>query len=178
MDKLFSDSETYTKVRPIKITAEQEQQFYKGLAEEIIDNKWSESDVEDIAEDISKLSLHDNGYEIAKSLEGSRNKAYYEIDVEFCEFLDCISWKKGNILENNVKDWVKAHNPQPKFLHRQRLIVEKDLNREKKIGTIVFVTGLAEERACYLIDENPEREGGTIIAYELVESNCKPIVLP
>ena len=177
MEKLFSDSETFTNERPTKITAAQEQEFYKEIAEEIIDNNWSESDVEDIAEDISNLSLHENGYELAKDLEnGSRNNAYYDIDVEFCEFLDNISWKKSDILRKNVKDWVAAHNPQPKFAEGQKLIVEIDLNREKKKGAIVFVNGFNEKEAYYLIDENPEFKGGTIITYEKVEANCKPLV--
>ena len=38
MEKLFTDAETFTKVRPTKITEQQEQDFYKSIAEEIIEN--------------------------------------------------------------------------------------------------------------------------------------------
>lgn len=175
MEKLFSDKETYTKERPTKITAEQENKFYKEIAEEIIKYKWSDSDVEDIMEDISKITLRDNGYEIAKSLEGSYNKAEYEFDVEFCEFLENIGWKKDTILRNNVKDWVKANNPQPKFKDGQKLIIDIDLNYHKKKGAIVYVNGHSEAEAYYLIDENPEKNGGTVIVYEKAEKNCTPI---
>lgn len=40
IEKLFNDSETFMKERPTKITDEQQQQFYKEVAEEIIGNDW------------------------------------------------------------------------------------------------------------------------------------------
>ena len=61
MEKLFTDAETFTKVRPTKITEQQQQDFYKT-----------------IAEDISRIHPHNSGYEIAKDLEGYGSKANAE----------------------------------------------------------------------------------------------------
>lgn len=175
MDKLFSDSETFTKVRPTKITEQQEQDFFKSFAQQIIDNNWSDSDLDDVIEDVSTISSNDNGYEIAKHLEDSYRKASYEIDVDFVEFLDSFGHEKSSILEKNIKEWVEAHNPQPKFKKGQKLVVQEDLNYFKKKGAIVYVTGFQEKYANYLIDENIYKNGGTIIPYEKIENNCKSI---
>ena len=64
-------------------------------------------------------------------------------------------------------------DPQSKFNQGQKLVVETMLNHEKKAGAIVYVTGFSREQACYLIDEDPKRNGGTVITYEKVEKNCK-----
>ena len=172
MEKLFTDAETFTKVRPTKITEQQEQDFYKEMAEEIIKGGWSNDAIEDIMKDMENISVHDSGYEIAKDLEGFSSKASYDIDTEFIGFLDDFGYHKSQILQKNVEDWVKAHNPQPKFQKGQKLIIETTLNHEKKKGAIVYVTGFSEKSACYLIDENENRQGGTVIAYEKVESSC------
>jgi hypothetical protein len=175
MEKLFTDAETFTKVRPTKITEQQEQDFYKSIAEEIIENGWSDSDLEDVIADVSNISTHDSGYEIAKDLEGYGSKASYDIDTPFIEFLDNFGYEKDCILRKNVEAWVNAHNPQPKFQKGQKLIVETTLNYEKKKGETVYITGFSEKQACYLIDKDEKRQGGTVIAYEKVESNCNPI---
>lgn len=172
MDKLFKDAETFTKVRPTKITEKQEQDFYKEMAEEIIKSGWSNDAFDDIMKDMAEISVHDSGFEIAKDLEGFNMNASYAIDTEFIGFLDDFGYHKSQILQKNVEDWVKAHNPQPKFKKGQKLIVETTLNHEKKKGAIVFVTGFSEKSGCYLIDENEARQGGALIAYEKVESSC------
>jgi hypothetical protein len=172
MEKLFSDAETFTKVRPTKITEKQKQEFYKSIAEEIIKNGWSDSDLEDVIHDVSKISPHDNGYEIAKYLEGFGSKAIYDIDTSFIQFLDDFDFKKYRILEKTIETWVSAHNPQPKFQKGQKLIIEIPLNPKEKKGDIVYVTGFSEHRACYLIHKDEKRSGGYVIAYEKVEANC------
>lgn len=172
MSKLFTDSEVFMTKRPTKITQQQEADFSKSVAQEIIKNGWSEEDVEDVAKDISNLDFSDNGYEMAKSLEFD-SFASYEIDVQFVEFLDSLPHKKSAIHNKNVFDWVQAHNPQPKFQKGQKLVVETALNYERLSGSVIFVTGFSERSACYLIDSNAERQGGTVIPYEKVESHCK-----
>jgi len=170
MEKLFTDSEPFQKERPTKITEQQEQDYYKKVAEEIIKWQWTDDDLEDVLYDVTRISANDSGYEIAKDLE--RGRASYDIDTPFIEYLDDFGYHKSQILQKNVEDWVKAHNPQPKFQKGQKLIVETTLNYEKKKGAIVFVTGFSEKSGCYLIDENEKRQGGTVIAYEKVEGCC------
>jgi hypothetical protein len=172
MDKLFNDSELFQKERPTKITEQQEQACYKKMADEIIKGGWSDSDVEDIVKDLAEIWEYDSGYEIAKKLESYGNEASYTINTDFIYYLDDFGYNKREILTKNVEDWVKAHNPQPKFQKGQKLIVTTMLNHEKQEGAIVYITGFSEKTACYLIDKDENRKGGTVIAYEKVEANC------
>jgi ribosomal protein L14 len=176
MQKLFSDTETFTKERPTKITESQKENLFKEIAQEIIDNDWSPDVIDSIKEDISDLfPFYDNGYEMAKRLEGFSSKAHYNIDTEFIEFLDGISYKTYTLLEDNVKQWVKAHNPQPKLRQGQKLIITKQLNHQKKDGEIIYINGINTETACYYVDKDPNRKGGTVIAFEKVEICTEPI---
>ena len=175
MEKLFKDSEILTKLIPTEITQQQKDDFYKSIAQEIIENRWSHSDLEDIISDVSRIYCYDNGYEIAKSLEGCGSEATYKIDTSFIEFLDNFGYEKDSILRQNVEAWVLAHNPILKFKKGQKLMIEITLNHEKRKGEIVYVTGFDEKRACYLIDEDENRNGGTVIAYDKVEANCNPL---
>ncbi len=163
------------KERPTKITDQQEKEFYKRVAEEIIKNKWSTDDLGLVIEDVSEISENEIGYEIAKDLEKSWKKANYKIDTQFIEFLDDFGYDKADILRENVKAWVAAHNPQPKYSVGQKLLIETTLNYYKKKGLIVYVIGFSLEQACYLIHENMESSRGTVIAYEKVEANCLPM---
>ncbi len=39
-------------------------------------------------------------------------------------------------------------------------------------GDTVYVNGVDEERAVYIIDKDPNRKGGTVLEYERVEESC------
>ena len=132
MEKLFSDSETFTKERPKKITAAQEVR-----------------------------------------LQSYRMVANYDFTPSFIEFLDDLDWMKRRVLEKNIQEWVLAHNPQPKFIKGQRLVIESMFSQYRKTGEEVFVTGIKEKDACYLIHADEKFKGGTVIPYEKVEANCK-----
>lgn len=176
-EKLFTETEIFTTERPVKITETQEREFYRGVAETIIKYKWSISDVEDIVHDISNVSLNDIGFRIAQNLEGYGNDASYAFTTEFLEYLEHLSSEKNWILRANVEAWVAAHNPIPKYSKGQKLMIEITLNIEKRKGLPVFVTGFSEKQACYLIAEDKNRNGGTVIPYERVEANCIPFEL-
>jgi hypothetical protein len=167
---LFTDEETFTKHRPTKIPQNLLNDLYNEIAEEIISNGWSRDDVEDIVNDISIISFNDSGYEIAKELE-SLDDCSYVFEVSFIQFLDDLRWRKSSILQDLVQMWVNAHKPQPKFQVGQKLHIEKALNRIMRSGT-VYITGIKEKQACYLVDVDKDRQGGIILEYELVESNC------
>jgi len=124
MEKLFPDSEVMLNQRPTQITKEQQDNYFKEVAEEIIQNEWSSSSIERIIHDLHQISYSDSGYEIAKKLESYPSKASYDIDTEFIEFLDDFDSNSNDILRENVKDWVKAFNPQHKFNKGQKLIVK------------------------------------------------------
>lgn len=172
MEKLFDDTLFVQKERPTKITEQQEEKMYLDLAKDCIKQQFSSDDEETIAEDLKELSFCDSGYEKAKDLESNGN-ASYEIDGEFIDWLDCIDYKRSEILSENVKLWVKAHNPQRKFEKGTKLKIITTLNREKLAGEIVYITGIIEAEANYLVDKDENRKGGTVIPYEKVEFNCE-----
>lgn len=68
-----------------------------------------------------------------------------------------------------------AYDIKPKLEIGQKLLIVKGLNWEQRAEKIVFVRGILPDTATYLIDQNPNRSGGTVIAFEIVESNCKKI---
>ena len=171
--KLFNDNEVFQKERPTNITKEQAQALYEKIADEII--KFGHSKAEErefIIEDLSGISFNENGYEIAKKLEDNCS-ATYDFDEEFVSYLGGIYRDLDSVHNKNIQDWVEANGIKPKISKGQELMVEIDLNRHKKKGAIVYVNGWDEKRAVYYIDEDPKKNGGTIIAYEVVEKRCK-----
>lgn len=177
MEKLFDDAPFVQKERPTKITDEQEQKMYLDLATEIIKRNWcKDGDVETIADDLSKLSINDSGFEKAKDLEDD-SYVNYEFCGDFIDFLDDMSYHKNKLIDENVKVWVKAHNPQPKLLKGTKLHIDKSLCRSKDLlkDSLVYVTGINMEKAYYTISVNKEQQGGYVVAFEEVENNCTQI---
>ena len=86
MEKLFSESEIFTSVRPLEITIQQQKSLCEEIAKEIIGNEWSNSNLEEITQDLEMINPTDNGYEIAKSLEGYNKSGNYFIDADFVDF--------------------------------------------------------------------------------------------
>ena len=152
--QLFKDSEVFVKERPTKLTESQQVKIYKELATEIIENNWSNNDIDDIIEDLKTLSKStDSGYERAKSLEGYGTNASYRIDTSFIEWLDDFEYHFYSQLIENVKKWVKAHDIKTKFEKRTELVVVAYISRstELKIGEKIFVNGFYEDEAKYKV---------------------------
>lgn len=175
MNKLFDDTLYVQKERPVRITNQQKDELYVKLANEVIEGNYSNSYIKVIIDDLRSLNINDSEYEKAKNLE-NYGTGSYDISIEFIEWLDCMRFYKDEILRDNIKLWVKANNPQPKFKTGTKLIIENSLNIQKTKGSIVYVTGIRNDEANYLIDSDINRSGGTVIAYEKVESNCKELV--
>ncbi len=174
MNTLFNDSEVFQKERPQKPTAQQIEKFYYERAQEIIKEGFSDSDESDIITDLKNLfPFNDNGFEMAKDLE--RGNACYEIDTSFCEWLDGLHYSYSEINRRNVKDWVNAHNPKPKFQDGQKLLVVENLCHGIKKDMIVYINYKREEEAVYIVDQDPKRNGGTVLEYERVEKCCTAI---
>lgn len=173
MQTLFNDAEVFQKERPTKLTEKQEADFYSEQAKDLIKQGFSTDDEEDIIEDLKKLyPFHDNGFEMAKELDDYGANASYDIDTNFCEWLDCLYSNYDNIMTKNVKDWVKAHNPQPKFEKGTKLLIVETLCHKMGKGLEVYVNGGRPEEAVYWISEDPKKNGGTVLAYERVEKCC------
>jgi len=172
---LFSDSETFVKERPEKITQQQEEELYLKLAKEIIENRWSTDDVDDIISDLKQLSKSDTGFEMAKDLELFSKKASYNIETPFIEWLDDFDYNFYQEIQNNVKQWVKAHNIKPKLELGTKLIVKEFISRsyELKVGNIIYVNGYYEPVAQYCISTEQNSTTNILVSYEKIEKFCE-----
>lgn len=173
MSKLFSDKETFQKERPSKLTERQRNEFYLIMADEVIKNNWSEDDREDIAKDLSSLTFYGNGYDMAKELEGHSSFADYNIDPSFCEWLDFLEHNYRIKIDENIKEWVKAHDVKPKYQIGDQLIIINDFTRSLKINDKVYITGIYIDVARYVLHEDKYYKGGILLPFENVEENCK-----
>jgi hypothetical protein len=173
MEKLFDDSLFIQKDRPTQITSQQEEEMYAKFAEEIIDNDYSKNDAETIIKDLKELSWLDSGFEKAQKLY-SDGMASYEFSGDFIDWLDDMKYERDLIIKENVKLWVKAHNPKPKLEKGAKLEIVESLGLVKDLrsGTVVYVTGFNMEEAYYTVSTNPNKKGGYVIAFEKVELNC------
>jgi len=171
MNKLFKENEIFQKGRPSLLTAKQEKEFYLKMALEVIENNWSDSDPEDIAEDLNGLYLSDNGYEMASDIETS--SGYYNIDLQFCEWLEDLSYRKRMVVDKNVLDWVAAHGIKPKYSIGDKLTLSNKLGTKFNPGDIVYVTGIRKDHAKYVINIGKDCKGGFIYPFEMVEISAK-----
>ena len=172
MTTLFNDSDVFVKERPIKLTAHQEEKFYLDMAKELIKDNYSDDDEVTIARDLRYLSLSENGYELAKTLEDYGN-ANYEIDPSFCEWLECLSSEKDDRIRVNIKAWVKAHDIKPKYTQGVKVRIPTEWSRSFKEGDEVYITTINQELAYYCVDADPKKKGGVVLAYEVLEAKCE-----
>ena len=174
---LFPDSEMVTAQRPTDLTKDQKKAFYAEKAAEIIQNKWSSDDPKSIGKDLKELlyPFNENGYELAKTLENYRAEGTYEIDVEFCEWLDCLHADYNHLVNENVKTWASAHSIAPVFEKGTTLEVVEKLSQSFAMGSKIYVIRIWDKTAKYVLSEKPNDTGGILLPYELVEKACKKI---
>lgn len=175
MEKLFEETVGVTDIRPTEITKQQREELFLKLADEVIKYQYCKNgDRETIAYDLGKLTPNDSGFEKAKQLEDD-SFLTYTFEGNFIEFLDIIDSQIYLILEENVKLWAKANDIKPKLAKGQKLLVLERLNWEQTADKIVFINGIRQLTATYVVDTDPNKKVGTIIPFETVESNCKII---
>src|SRR5690606_2298927 len=112
---LFSDKDVFQKERPATITEAQENEFFQKMTAEIISDGWSRSNMAVIVSDLKELYPLDDGFEMAKDLEGYRFRGHYNIDSGFVEWLEGLDSEYGQVIQENVKAWVQAHDIKPKL---------------------------------------------------------------
>ena len=171
MNKLFDDKLFVQKERPTKITKQQEEKLLLKLSNEVIEENFSSDCVEDIAEDLRKLSTYDSGYEMAKSLESNGN-CRYDIDSRFIDWLDFCNQERDYVLNDNIRLWVKAHDVKSKYKKGNKLKVLEPLTYGVNVSDDIYITGVKSKEANYLIDKDPNRNGGIMIPFERVEQCC------
>lgn len=173
MTKLFHDKELFMKDRPIKITEEQEKQFFIDEAEKFIKWQWSEGPAATIARDLKAISksFYSSGFELAKDLERDGG-ARYNISGEVVDYLESLTIGQRYILDENVKAWVAAHDIKPKFSKGQLLKIQIDIDREYVAGKDVFITGIYDTTAHYIIHQDKNHNGGRYVTFEKLEASC------
>ncbi len=172
MEKLFKDSETFQKDRPIKATDAQIKKMYSDLSDEIIERGWSDESKESIIADLIELNFSDAAFEKAKTMDDFGG---YNMEVDFIEWLDDLYWEKRNAIEKNVKEWVKAHGVKPTYEKGTKLIITTTINMHLLAKSIVYINGHKLDTACYLVDKDKNKNGGTVLSYEKVYSHCEVI---
>jgi hypothetical protein len=172
MRKLINDSEVFQIERPIKITDKQRFEVLKEVAEDIIEYGISKDSIETIISDLDNVSnSNDSGYEMAKELENSFDcSGSYEIDSNFIELLESIDSSFDEKKRTNVKEWVKAHNIQPKFKKGDGFILKHSVSHGFNSGDKIFITMLNKENAYYCINKTENGNGGRVIVFEKLES--------
>jgi len=171
-EKLFDDTTFIQKERPTSLSPKEKDDLLITLAKEIIDEGYSKSNIDIIVSDLKELSLSDRGFELANHL--SRNcSAEYIFNGSFLDWLENYSWEWKDTLDQKVELWAKVHKPQNKFEYGAKLIINKNLNPDKIKGDIIYVNAVQSHVAKYLVDEDPDRYGGSAFTYEKLESCCE-----
>lgn len=174
MEKLFKDSETFQKDRPTKATDVQIEKMYADLSDEIIERGWNENySKESIIADLKELNFSDEAFEKAKTMDDFGG---YNMDIDFIEWLDSLYWEKRNLVEKNVKEWVKAHGIKPTHEKGTKLIINTTINIIMLAKSIVYINGYRLETACYLVDKDKDKNGGTVLSYEKVHEMCNLVI--
>ncbi|WP_233898145.1 hypothetical protein [Tenacibaculum piscium] len=167
--KLFSDSETFQKERPLRITAQQYAEVIDEIAKRIICFGNSDSDKSDIISDLTGVCFQDSGYEIAKYLE-CYGAAEYEIDADFIELLEWIEISFSKKQDDNVRCWVIANEIKPKLNKGAKVILTKSTIYDFSIGTTVFVNSIDLERARYSIALEKDSNTNRVVKFETLEA--------
>lgn len=171
---LIKDSETFIKERPTKLSEKQETEIWQKLAKEVIDNGWSDDDIDTIIEDLQNLSMYDSGYEMAKDLEGFSSNGNYYINTSFIEWLDMLDSDFEDARRENVKRWVKALSIKPKYEIGTQLVVKEHFTRspELQVRKVIVVNGYYEKEAKYCVSNEKDSKRNVLIIYENIERFC------
>lgn len=170
---LFPEKEMFVKERPLKLPKVKEDEFLLKMAKEIIESNWTKysPEPEEVAKDLEEIMSYDSGFEAAKRLE-DYGDCSYNFQTDFIEFLEQLDYERRNALDELVKEWVKIHEIKPMFQKGIKLIVNIDIGHIYKLGQIIYITGIKEETACYLLWDDINHNGGYAVAFERVENSC------
>ena len=167
MEKLFKDKETFQKNRPLHLPNDIFLKMCEKMAEEIVSNGFH-SDKDQVSEDLQNhVDFNDDGYDMARTLDDSCHG--YNTSAMFVDHLDCLGNENDTELRKLVKQWVSAHDLKPKYKIGDKLKFESKLNIRRKEHEFMFITGIREETAEYLMHEEENYKGGYVLRYERVE---------
>ncbi len=162
-----------TITRPTALTAEQAVEFYHSEAAKIIKHGFSKSSQHGVFLDLKEVDPSDTGFEIAEKLKNN-GCGQYNVDSMFVEWLEMMINEREDLLQQNVKQWVKYTNPVAKFSRGQKIALNRNFTGIGKTGAEFYITGIKQETAVYYVWEQPDNNGGYIIPYEQAEEYFNP----
>jgi hypothetical protein len=162
--KLFADSETFNKERPKIITHAQMEELLSKIAKEIISNDWSDSNEDEIIIDLCRIyPFNDSGFIMMQELDSYVSDGSYDPTVDFMEYLESLSIEVYKIQSENVKQWVKAHDINPKFRIGDCIKSKTDL-------APFFINNIRFETAEYCISTKKDDSKNRLKDFEDIES--------
>jgi len=176
MEKLFDDTPYFQKDRPTQLSTQQEEKFFLDMAKECIECQYSSDNENIISADLQNLESDDDAFTKAENLK-SNGVASYNFIGAFIDWLDDLEYNRKAILMENVRLWVKAHNPQPKLKEGNLLKIIKSLGGqiELKTDSEIYIIGIDTDQAGYIISPFLKGDGGYIIPFEEIELSCQII---
>ena len=165
MNKLFKDSETFQKERPLIITDKQESEVYNEVADYIIQWGLSKNSKKQIVKDLQEYHIS-NSESIETANELRENCNGYTFNSSLLEQIELIDILISEKKQENVKQWVEAHDIKPKYNIGDSFKLKKTVCYGYSNIDIVFITGIYKDRACYTISLDKNEKGGTLIRYE------------
>jgi hypothetical protein len=147
-----------------------EEELAKVVGEEIYewgngtDNTELQQCIED-AKEVLSGNIDGNGYELAKDFESDFG---YDPDAEMVEILDSVWYKKNEILNNTIKQWVIDDNIKPEYSVGDTVMFTHGREGEV-IGEITSIyENTAQYVVCVEILGHEKGKSGSIVNYEKV----------
>ena len=168
MKKLFKDSETFQKERPLSITKSQELEVFSEVAEYIIEWNLSRNSKKQIAKDLQEYHIS-NSESIETANELRENCSGYTYNSNLLEQIELIDILISEKKYENIKQWVEAHNIKPKYKIGDSFKLKKTVSYGYSNIDTIYITCIYEERASYAISLDKNKRGGTLVSYERLE---------
>lgn len=181
MNKLFEDTEGMVNIRPKEMSKKQKANLLNEIALEIVKEGYTTDNDSEMVLDILEELFEDDyrwgesGFELAKEIENIGSFVDFEFNGDFIDYLDSLEHKRYNVIDNNVRLWIKAFDIKPKYAQGQKMEKGKALSRFRELPKVFYITRIKEENGYYWAHEDKERNGGWNIPFEDLELDSKPI---
>ena len=165
MEKLFNDKEVFTKKRPDFLLSGQMDKFLNYLANMMISLGLTESEPDEIVEDLSSFyPFNDSsGFEMAQELYSCGGD--YNFGSELVSFMEDIPYMLQKEIDKNVEEWVKIYEIKPYFKIGDK-IIGNDNNHESYI-----INEINEKLAMYTLKSVEKNCRTKIVKFENIHKN-------
>ncbi len=164
MKKLFNDKEVFTKKRPDFLLSGQMDKFLNYLANMMISLGITESEPDEIVEDLSSFyPFNDSGFEMAQKLYSCGGD--YNFGSELVSFMEDIPYMLQKEINKNVEEWVKICEIKPYFKIGDK-IIGNDNNHE-----LYIINEINEKLAMYTLKSVEKNCRTKIVKFENIHKN-------